>query len=125
MDKPDLSEAPVRTHRTKRGHITKDRNFISSIDFKHRITVIDQIINITGNHRYHSHDPRMRGLYHHTLQVSNPVVCLCGFGAQSREEADIFVPLSTQAKFGVHLASIPVENGVIAPGVKQPRCGRD
>ena len=85
MDKPDLSEAPVRTHHIKLSHIPKDGNFISSIDFKSRNTVIDQIINrITGNNRHRSDDPRMCGLYQHTLQVSTPVVCLCGFGAQSR-----------------------------------------
>jgi hypothetical protein len=126
MDKPDFSEAPVRTYHNKRSHTPNDRNFISSIDFKSRNTVIDQIINrITDNHRYRSDDPCMRGLYQHTLQVSTPVVCFCGLGAQSREEADIFVSLSTQASSGEHLNSNPVENGVTAPGVKRPWPGRD
>jgi len=56
--------------------------------------------------------------------VSTPVVFLCGFGVQSRDDA-FFVSLSTQASSGVHLASIPVENGVMSPGVKRPRRGRD
>jgi hypothetical protein len=126
MDKPDPSEAPVRTHHTKRSHIPKDRNFISSIDFESQNTVINEIINrTTGNHGYRSDNPRMRGLYQHTLQFSTPEVCLCGFGAQSWEEANIFVSLSTQARSGVHLDSNPVENGVTAAGVKQPRRRRD
>ena len=88
--------------------------------------MIDQIINrITGNHRHRNNDPCMRGLHQHTLQVSTPVVCFCGFGAQSREEAGIFLSLSTQASSGVHLDSNPVENGVTAPGVKRPGRGRD
>jgi hypothetical protein len=126
MDKPYLSEAPVRTYHNKRSHTPNDRNFISSIDLKSRNTVIDQIINrITGNHRYRSDDPCMRGLYQHTLKVSTRVFCFCGLGAQSREEADIFVSLSTQASSGVHLDSNPVENRVTAPEVKRPGRGRD
>jgi hypothetical protein len=120
MDKPDLSAAPVTESYPKEPQL-------QIIHGLHLSKHCDRsIINrITGNHRYRSDDPRMRDLYQHTLQVSNPVVCLCGFRAQSREEADIFVSLSTQVSCEVPLDSNPVENGITAPGVKRPGRGYD